>query len=112
MNKYISQISKTKITSFCHRWHISQLALFGSILRDDFKPDSDVDVLITSDDAADWGLFDHVKMQQELQTIFQRQIDLITMSALEHSQNWLRRNEILKTTQIIYHKKDAIYGTG
>ncbi|MFH0939519.1 MAG: nucleotidyltransferase domain-containing protein [Planctomycetota bacterium] len=112
MNNFVSTIPVTVIAKFCQRWKIQELALFGSVLRDDFNPDSDVDILITFSTDADWGLLDHVKMQQELQALLRRNIDLITKRAVEYSLNWLRRNEILKTAQVIFSEQEAIYAAG
>ena len=89
------------IQQFCRRWKISELALFGSVLRTDFRPDSDVDVLVTFNGDADWGLLSHVQMQQELGSLLQRPIDLISKRALERSANWVRREAILNTAQVI-----------
>jgi predicted nucleotidyltransferase len=102
----------TEIANFCQRWKIQELALFGSVLRDDFNPNSDVDVLVTFTSDADWGLLDHAKMQQELQALLHRNVDLITKRAIERSPNWLRRNEILKTAQILFSERKAIYAAG
>jgi predicted nucleotidyltransferase len=89
------------ITQFCRRWKIRELALFGSVLRADFRPDSDVDVLVTFADDADWGLLAHVQMQQELAALLQRPIDLISKRALERSPNWVRRDAILNAAQVL-----------
>ena len=94
-----------KIADFCRRWKISELALFGSALRDDFRRDSDLDILVTFAPSADWGLLDHVQMQLELEKLFDRSVDLISKRALERSTNWLRREEILKTAQILYSEE-------
>ena len=75
------------IPQFCHRWKISELALFGSVLRTDFRQDSDVDVLVTFTNDADWSLLNHLQMQQELSAMLQRPIDLISKRALERSAN-------------------------
>ena len=91
-----------EITRFCQKWQILELALFGSVLREDFNPESDVDVLVTFSDKSEWGLFDHVQMQQELQGLLQRKVDLISHRALEHTQNQLLRDEILKTAKVIF----------
>lgn len=91
-----------QIETFCRHWHILELALFGSALRDDYGPESDVDILVTFSPDADWGLLDHVQMKLDLSTIFKKEVDLITRQGLEHSSNWLRRNEILKTAHVIY----------
>lgn len=112
MGNFVSTLPMTEIAKFCQRWKIQELALFGSVLRDDFNPDSDVDVLITFTADADWGLLDHVKMQQELQALLCRNIDLVTKRAVERSTNWLRRNEILKTAQILFSERKASYAAG
>ena len=99
------QLPKVQINQFCDRWKIKELALFGSILRDDFHPDSDVDMLVTFHPNADWSLFDHVKMQQELGNILERKVDLVSKRAIERSHNWIRRKEILETANVIYVKE-------
>jgi uncharacterized protein len=77
------------------------LALFGCVLQPDFRPDSDVDVLVTFADDADWGLLAHVQMQQDPAAILQRPIDLISKRALERSPNWVRRDVILNAAQVL-----------
>ena len=111
MNRRNINVPKSKITDFCRQNHIRRLALFGSALRDDFRPDSDVDILVTFTADADWGLLDHVKMQQELQILLRRDVDLITKRALERSRNWLRRSEILKTAQTLFPEGKTAYAT-
>jgi uncharacterized protein len=59
-------LPQKEISDFCQRWQISEFALFGSVLRDDFGPDSDLDVLVTFAPEADWSLFDHLRMEEEL----------------------------------------------
>ena len=95
------------IQQFCRRWKIRELALFGSVLRTDFRPDSDVDVLVTFHDDAEWGLLDHVQMQQELATLLHRPIDLVSKRALERSANWVRREAILNTAQVLVLADEA-----
>jgi uncharacterized protein len=95
------------IWQFCRRWKIRELALFGSVLRTDFRPDSDVDVLVTFTDDADWGLLAHIQMQQELATLLDRPIDLISKRALERSPNWVRREAILNTAQVVVSTDEA-----
>ena len=90
------------IADFCQRWHITELALFGSVLRDDFRPDSDLDILVTFAPTADWGLLDHIRMEQELAAILGRDIDLLTRRSVEQSHNWIRRRHILDTAEIVY----------
>lgn len=112
MSDFVTTLPIAEIARFCQRWNIEELAVFGSVLRDDFGPDSDVDIIVAFAADADWGLLDHVKMQQELQAILQRDVDLITKRALEKSQNWLRRNEILKTARHLFPQREALYETG
>jgi len=91
-----------QIQEFCDRWHITELALFGSILRDDFRSDSDVDVLVTFAPETKRGLSETLQMKDELQSIFGRKVDFIVKTAIERSENWLRRKNILESAQIIY----------
>lgn len=95
-------IPRDQIAAFCQRWKISEFALFGSALRDDFDADSDVDVLVTFAPDARWSLLDEVRMEQELEAIFQRDVDLVSRDAIEDSQNWMRRNAILSSARTIY----------
>ena len=112
MSNLVATIPINKIAEFCHRWQIRELALFGSAVRDDLRPESDLDILVTFSDDADWGLFDHVQMRQELQTLLQRSVDLISKRALERSQNWLLRQEILDTAQILFCDPEAVHAAG
>jgi len=95
-------VDREKIAEFCRRWKITELSLFGSVLRDDFRPDSDVDVLVTFAPDAQWSLFDAVEMEQELSTIFGRKVDLISRRPVERSENWIRRKAILSTAEPFY----------
>ena len=85
------------LAAFCARWKVAELALFGSALRDDFGPESDVDLLVTFAPDARWSLFDHVRMQDELEVLFGREVDLLTRRAVEESHNWIRRKAILSS---------------
>lgn len=100
MNKI--ELPVAKIVEFCDRWHITEFALFGSILRDDFRPDSDVDVLVTFAPDTQRGLSETLQMKDELQSIFGRKVDFIVKAAIERSENWLRRKNILESAQIVY----------
>jgi uncharacterized protein len=95
-------IPKEKIAAFCGKWNIVELSLFGSVLRDDFRPDSDVDVLVTFSRDADWSLLDHMAMEEELSAIFGRKVDLVSRRAIERSENYIRRKAILETAQPYY----------
>lgn len=95
-------IDHDAIVRFCGRWDIVELALFGSVLRDDFRPDSDVDVLVSFGPEARPILFDVVEMQDEQQAIFGREVDLLTRRAVEASRNHKRRQAILSTAETVY----------
>ena len=87
------------LADFCRRWKITELALFGSVLREDFGPDSDVDVLVELAPDHGLGLYDLIDMEQELRGIFGRDVDLVTKGGLR---NPFRRHEILSTRQVVY----------
>jgi uncharacterized protein len=91
-----------QIADFCKRWKITGFALFGSVLRDDFRPDSDIDVLVTFAPDADWSLFHKVDMLDELKAIFRRDVDLVERPAIERSSNYIRRKAILGYAKSIY----------
>ena len=95
-------IPRGKVEEFCRRWKIVELSLFGSVLRDDFRPESDVDVLITFASDARWSLLDEVRMEDELAAILGRKVDLVSRRAVEHSENWIRREAILKSAEVLY----------
>lgn len=95
-------VSEEQITTFCQRWQISELSLFGSALREDFREDSDVDVMVSFAPGARWSLFDLVAMQEELEQLFGREVDLITRRGLESSRNYLRRQAILSSAKVVY----------
>ena len=93
------QIPLKQIEAFCRRWKIKEFALFGSVLKEDFRPDSDVDVLVTF--APDGGItFDNrVEMLDELAEIFGREVDLVEKGTIR---NPFRRHEILTTKEVVY----------
>lgn len=96
------ELPKEKIEEFCRKWKIAELGLFGSVLREDFYPDSDVDVLVSFDPNARWSLLDLVEMQNELEGILGRRVDLVERSAIERSENYIRRRHILNSLEPVY----------
>jgi predicted nucleotidyltransferase len=92
-------VPKEKITEFCRRWKVKQLAIFGSALGDEFRSDSDVDVLVVFQEDAEWNLFDHMKAEEELKQIFGREVDLVEKRAIR---NPFRRHHILRNYEVIY----------
>ena len=92
-------INKQEVAGFCKKWKIVEMSLFGSVLRDDFNPDSDIDVLVTFSPEAQWSLWDFPQMQDELKVIFGREVDIVEKDALK---NPFRRHSILTTKQVVY----------
>ena len=90
------------IAAFCERWQVTELALFGSVLRDDFGPESDIDVLVSFEDSARHTLFDMVRMEGELKALFGREVDLVSRRGIERSSNQLRREAILEAAETIH----------
>jgi len=95
------QLPLEELREFCKRWKIVEFAIFGSALRDDFRPDSDLDLLVSFSPDAVWSLFDHVEMELELEEILGREVDLVSRAAIEQSHNWIRREEILRSAQVL-----------
>ena len=96
------ELPSERIVDFCRRWHVVELALFGSVLRDDFGPESDVDVLVTFDPENTPSLFDHVEMQDELAEIFGRPVDLVSRRGVEQSENPFWKRAILGSARVLY----------
>lgn len=88
-----------EIESLCRKWRIRELSLFGSVLRDDFHPGSDIDVLVQFEPEAHWSLFDFIDLQDELEGLLQRKVDVVSERGLR---NPFRRREILGTRQVVY----------
>lgn len=95
-------IPHEKIAAFCQKWKIIELSLFGSVLREDFRPDSDIDVLVTFAPEARYSLFDLVNVQNELKEIFNRDVDVVEKEAVIKSENYIRRKHILSSTEVLY----------
>ena len=95
-------VDRERIADFCRRRKITEFSLFGSVLRDDFRPDSDVDVLVTFAPDAGYGLFDLMDIQEELERLLGRRVDLVERKAVERSKNYIRRRRILASVQPIY----------
>lgn len=96
------KIDQARLKGFAERWKIAELSFFGSVLGDDFGPENDVDTLVRFLPTADWGLFDHVRMQKELGEVLGRNVHLVSRRAIESSDNWIRRRAVLETVEVIY----------
>lgn len=96
------QFSKAEIETFCQKWKVAELHMFGSILREDFGPESDVDVLVNFLPDAPWTLLDLVRMEGELSQLFGRKVDLVERPTVERSENHIRRERILSSLEPLY----------
>ena len=95
--------SPQDIAAFCQRWQVAELALFGSVLRQDFNEQaSDVDLLVSFIPGYSWSFDDAFEMRESLSHLFQRPVDLISKASLEQSTNWIRKRDILSSAQVIY----------
>jgi predicted nucleotidyltransferase len=102
MSAIAIEIDKDKLRDFCRRWKITEFALFGSVTRpEEFRADSDVDVLARFAPDAPWTLFDWVTMEDELAAIFGRPVDLVEREAVEHSDNRFRQRSILSSAVLL-----------
>ena len=91
-----------EIAAFCQRWKITEFALFGSVLRDDFGPESDVDILVTFSPISPRTLTSIRQMQDEIEALFKRRVDLVDRQSIERSPNYLRRKAIFQSARTIY----------
>jgi len=90
------------LADFCRRWHIIELSFFGSVLRDDFGFDSDIDILVTYDATARVSAFDHLRAERELTALAGRPVELTDRDAVMEDANWLRRQKILGSARLLY----------
>ena len=98
----VLQIDPVRIGEFCRKWTVAEFAIFGSALRPDFGPDSDVDVLVTFKPESKRSLFDLVQMEEELKGVFGREVDLVSRQGIEASRNYIRRKAILDSAKVLY----------
>lgn len=101
MNSNIS-IPQDRLVAFCRANRITRLAIFGSALREDFGPASDIDVLVNFEEESRHTLLDMSRMEVELEAIFGRDVDLVSQRGIEKSANHLRRKAILETAESVY----------
>lgn len=102
MAAQLPNLPLSELADFCRRWKISRLELFGSALREDFGPESDIDLLYTFEPGARISLFDLDDIEAEFESLLGRQVDLVSRSAIERSGNWYRRRHIFDTAQLLY----------
>jgi predicted nucleotidyltransferase len=98
------ELPAASLNAFCDKWRVRELSLFGSVLRDDFGPESDVDVLVSFADDAPWSLWDFTVMGDELAALVGRPVDLVEREGLR---NPFRRHTILETRKVIYDGREG-----
>ena len=96
------EVDRRRVADFCRRWRVTELSLFGSVLREDFRPDSDVDVLVAFRQEVILSLDDYCRMEDELTAILGRKVDLVMRKAVEESPNYIRRKSILAALEPLY----------
>jgi uncharacterized protein len=96
------RVPKKKMEAFCLKWNVKEFSLFGSVLRDDFRADSDIDVLVSFGEGSNYSLLNIVEMKDELKTIFGRDIDFVIKKSIEESSNYIRRDSILSSSEVLY----------
>ncbi|MGC8857460.1 MAG: nucleotidyltransferase family protein [Anaerolineae bacterium] len=96
------EIPREAIAEFCRRWKIKEFSIFGSALREDFRPDSDVDVLVAFEPEVHWHFEHWLEMTRELEALFGRKVDLVERRLVEQSKNYIRRKHILSHLERIY----------
>jgi predicted nucleotidyltransferase len=97
-----TRYSQEALEAFCKRWCIQELSIFGSALRDDFRPDSDVDLWVVFEPGVAWSFRDWLQMIRELEAIFGRKVDLVERRMVEQSKNYIRRKHILNHLERVY----------
>ena len=96
------QLDTSEVKEFCSKWKICELSVFGSILREDFRPDSEVDLLVQHEEDANWDLFDQIHMQDELTALIGRDLYILDQEGVESSNDHFLRTEIFTTLEQVY----------
>ena len=101
-------VTPQQLAEFCQQANVTKLEVFGSLRRDDFRADSDIDFLVTFAANCPIDLLGFVRLERELEMLLGRSVDLISKQAVMSDRNWLRRREILETSQVIYESRPAV----
>lgn len=95
-------ISPDDISRICRKWKIRRMELFGSAHTGQLHPDSDIDLLVEFEPDEQWSLMDMARAEEEFSSLFGRPVDLVDRKNLEKSANWIRREAILESTEVVY----------
>lgn len=96
------RISPKRLADFCQRNEIAELTVFGSVLRPDFNDNSDIDLLVSYKPTAKRGILEKMLLNEEFKNLFNREFDLVSKNAIQQSKNWIRRQNILDSAEVIY----------
>lgn len=99
------RIPQEKVENFCIKWKVKQMALFGSVLSEEVGADSDIDILVSFKDDAEWGLFDFVDVIDELKEIFGREVDLVEKDSLRNPY----RRQLILSSNMQPDRRDTAY---
>lgn len=102
--QFLSTLSREELASFCERWGIVELALFGSAVRGELRPESDIDLLVSFESGRSVSLLDLAEMEMELEATLGRDVELVSRRAVETSENSFRRTSILQSAQPIVQR--------
>ena len=102
MPTVLNEVSNRELAELCRKWRINRLALVGSALSVQFRPDSDIDLLAEFEPGEQWSLMDLVRAEAEFAGLFGRHVDLVDKGSLQRSSNWIRRDAILQSAEVIY----------
>ena len=101
-------IHPQKLADFCQKYQIIELCLFGSIIRDDFTPDSDIDIIVTFSPNTTMSLLQFIDLEYQFQNLLKRDVDLVEKAVIEKDFNWMRRQEILNNYKVIYESQSLL----
>ncbi|MFO1095019.1 MAG: nucleotidyltransferase domain-containing protein [Planctomycetaceae bacterium] len=101
-------LPEDRLAAFCERWGIAEMALFGSVLRDDFGPESDIDLLAEFRPGTKHTFADLDAMEAELREMVGRKVDLVDKTVVTKSDNYIRRKEILRSAHVIFDSRSGI----
>jgi predicted nucleotidyltransferase len=102
MKRHGIEIPDERLSEFCQRYQIVELALVGSVLRDDFRPGSDVDFLVTYAPDKRWEPWGDLPEQEEMEALIGRKVDWLTRKSLEQGNNPLFRRAVLSRVEVLY----------
>ena len=108
MTKHGIDLGTEAVQAFCAKWRITELSVFGSVLRDDFRPDSDIDFLARFEEVAEddeWDLFDEIHMREELEQLVGRKVDIVDRCAIEDCTNPFIKKEVLSTAEPVHARR-------